>query len=40
MEMNTVLPSLAFEPGLASSRTCDATLEPVTIAVLVVVAIL
>lgn len=34
------LPSLDFEPGMAASRHSDATLEPVTIAVLVVVAIL
>lgn len=40
MEINNSLPSLSFEPGLASSRTCDATLEPVTIAIAVVVAIL
>ena len=40
MNMVQELPALDFEPGLASSRTCDATLEPVTIAVLVVIAVL
>lgn len=40
MQMIDTLPSLTFEAGLASSRACNATLEPVTIAILVVVAIL